>query len=166
MKIGGPITALAAGALCAIVLASCGSSGGSDALLSPDSAANLNDILDSIQQEAADGSCSSAASDAQTAADSIQGSTGKLDPQLKTALVDGFQRLQVLASDPSTCGSVSTQETTTEETTTTEKTETEPTTTEAPPPTETQAPPPTETQTQPTTTGTGGTPGNGGGPGL
>jgi len=170
MKIGGPMATIAAGAACAILLASCGSSGGSDALLSSDSAANLNDILDSIEQEAADGSCSSAAADAQTAADSIQSSTGKLDPELKSALVDGFQRLQVLASDPATCGSVSTQATTTEETTTTEKTNTEPTTTEEPPP------PPTDTgqatittPTQPTTTGsggTGGTSGNGGGPGL
>jgi hypothetical protein len=167
MKIGGPISVIAAGALCAVLLASCGGGGGGkDALLSSDSAANLNDILDSIQQEAADGSCSSAAADAQTAADSIESSPAKLDPELKTALVDGFQRLQALASDPSTCGAVTSQPTTTEKTNT-EETTTEETTTEAPPVTQTQAPPPTQTQTQPTTTpGTGGTPGNGGGPGL
>jgi cell division protein FtsN len=169
MKIGGPMTAIAAGAACAILLASCGSSGGNDALLSSDSAANLNDILDSIEQEAADGSCSTAAADAQTAADSIQSSTSKLDPDLKSSLVDGFQRLQELASDPSTCGAVTSQPTTTEKATTQETT-TEETTTQAPPPT---TPTPTQTQqntittpTPPTTTGNGGTSGNGGGPGL
>jgi hypothetical protein len=167
LKMTAPITALVAGGLCAVLIASCGGGGGKD-LIPGATASQLNDALDQIEQLADDGQCSDAASSAEQVATQLETQDSGIDPELKQALVDGFQRVQVLASDPATCSSVSTQETTTEETTTREETTTEAVTT-APETT----PPPTQTQTQTTQTtntgtggGTGGTPGNGGGPGL
>ena len=165
LKLTAPISALALGSACAVLVASCGGSGNSD-LLSSATADQLNQALDAIEQMAADGACSDAADSADQVATQLEQQTD-IDPELKSALVDGFQRLQVLASDPATCGAVTTQQTTTQETTTERRTTAEPTTTSKPPPTQ----PPTQpntvtTPTQPTTTGTGGTGGTGGGPGL
>lgn len=164
LRLTAPITALLLGGLCAVLIASCGG-GGSKDLVPGATAAQLNDALDQIEQLADDGACSDAASSAEQVASQLETQDSGIDPELKQALVDGFQRLQVLASDPSTCSSVTTQETNTQETTT-EATTTETTTAPETTQTQTQATQ-TQTQTQPTTdTGTGGTPGNGGGPGL
>jgi hypothetical protein len=163
LKLTPPITALVLGVVCAVLIASCGGSGGKD-LIPGATASQLDEALDQIEQLADDGQCSDAASSAEQVATQLETQQSDINPELKQALVDGFQRVQVLASDPATCSSVSTQETTTEETTTEEQTTTEETT--PPPETQTETQPP-NTQTTPTTdTGTGGTGGNGGGPGL
>ncbi len=137
---------LALGVGCAFALSSCTS--GSDAI--PSATANqLDDALEAIERQADEGDCSGAADSASGVASQIDGLD--IDSELKQALIDAFERLQTLASDPETCEGISQETTTQEETTTEEETTTkEETTQEEPPPTQTQEPPPT-TPTQPTT---------------
>jgi hypothetical protein len=154
-----PTLALGLGALCAVVVASCG--GGNSQLLSGDNANQLNTALDRIASDANRGACSSAASLADSIANQLN-QQSNLDRDLKSALIQGFQRLKVLAGNPSTCLTLSTTTTTPTTTTATTQAQTTKTT-----PTQTQTTPTqtTPTQTTPTTT-TNGSGGVGGGPGL
>lgn len=153
------ITALVLGLACALILASCGGGGGT---LSSANAGELNGLLDQIEQRAQSGDCAGAGSLAQQVAQSVEKRTD-INAKLRSALVDGFQRIQALSSDPTTCsGTATTTTTTTEETTTQETTPTR--TTDTTPDTVTTPTQTTPTQTTPTqtTTGTGGTDGSGG----
>jgi hypothetical protein len=150
-------TALVLGLACALILASCGGGGGT---LSSANATELNQLLDQIEQRAQAGDCAGAGSLAQQVAQSVDKRTD-IDAKLRSALVDGFQRVQALSSDPTTCSGTGTSVTTTEETTTQETTPTQTTETTPTETTPTQTTP-TQTTTTPTTTGTGGTDGSGG----
>ena len=156
--------ALALGAALAVTVSSCG--GGGDATLSSANADQLLEFLDDIESKADAGECDAAADSAGQVADELSTVSTDMDPKLKSALIDGFERIQALAADPATCSSVDT--TTEEDTTEEEPTRTrETTTTEEVPTTAPEPPEPTPTQsTQPTTPTAPSTGGTGGGPGL
>lgn len=145
--------ALLLGLACALILASCGGEGGT---LSKANAGELRAFLDQIEERAQAGDCAGAGSLAQQVAQSID-SRADIDSKLRSALVDGFERIQALSSDPTSCSGTGPATTTTSKTTTQETTPTQ--TTDTSPNTVT-----TQTQTTPTqtTTGTGGTDGSGG----
>lgn len=146
------IGVLALGVLSAVAISACGGSGGGG--ISSANASELLLQLDAIDELIADGECTTASETAGETALAISPlSSSQLDPELKTALVDGFERLSELASDPGECGEQET--TTTEETNTEEEEPTVPTVEEEPPPPE----------TTPTTPTTPTNPGGGGGTG-
>ncbi|MGZ5310074.1 MAG: hypothetical protein ACXWDQ_06460, partial [Solirubrobacterales bacterium] len=80
LKFTGPITALVAGGLCAVVIASCGGGGGSNDLIPGATAGQLNDALDQIEQMAADGACSDAANSAEQVATQLETQDSGIDP--------------------------------------------------------------------------------------
>lgn len=164
-KLTVPILALALGAAASVALVSCG--GSDEGLLPGETASEIVANLDSVEQLAASGDCSSASSAAATVHAQIDSLGSDVDPQLREALVKGAARLESVTADPASCVETTTETTTTTtEPTTTEETETETTDTETTDtettPTETTAPTTTTTPTTPTEPPTGGTPGSGG----
>jgi hypothetical protein len=159
-KYFGMTLALALGLVCAVMVASCGSSGGT---LSGATAQQLLDALDQMQTDATSGNCSSVASSASNVASQVEARTN-IDPKLRANLVEGFRNLATLAEQPGGCASTTATTTTTDTTTTdTTTTDTTPTqTTDTTPNTVTTPTQTTPTQTT-TTTGTGGTGGGNGG---
>jgi hypothetical protein len=158
-------SALALGLACAVLLAACGGSGGGT--LSSANSSELLGLLDKIEQSIQDGNCPGAASVAGQVATSVE-KRADIDPKLRTALVDGFQRLQSLAEQPDCAGTATaTTTTTTTDTTTTDTTPTRTTPTHTTP-TQTTPTQTTPTQTTPTTptNPTGGVPGGSGGIGT
>ncbi len=158
------VLSLMLGAACAW-LVSCGGGSRDTTHLLPGASANqLAANLDTVQQYASQGDCASAAQAAAEGLAAVQALPAKVDPDLKQALEQGFDRLQVLAENPHKCSPTQTTTATTTETTTattaTTQTTTPTTTTHAPPP-----PPPTHTTTTPppTTPSGGGGGGTGGG---
>jgi outer membrane biosynthesis protein TonB len=114
------LAALALGVACALALASCG---GSDAKLLPgDTAQEITENLDAVQQLAAEEQCvdaEDAALEVSTQIESLEG----IDPKLKHNLEEGAERLNQVVD---TCTEQATEETTEEEPETTETTEEEP----------------------------------------
>jgi hypothetical protein len=147
-------SALALGLVCAVTVASCGGGG----TLAGATSQQLLDALDQIQADVDQGNCTGAGDKATSIASQIETRTD-IDAKLKVSLVDGFQRVAELASDPTQCEAPATTSTETQ----TQETITETTPTETTP-TETTPTQTTDTQTTPTTD-TGGTGGTGGGNG-
>lgn len=154
-------SALALGLACAVMVASCGGGGGT---LASATSQQLLDALDQIQTDVDSGNCTGAGDKATSIASQIEARTD-IDAKLKTALVDGFQRVAELASDPTQCEAPATATTTTRTTDTT-TTDTTPTATRPDTtPNTVTTPTQTQTQTQTTPTNGGGTGGVGGGNG-
>jgi hypothetical protein len=151
-----PIVALAAGVAVAVGLVSCGSRD-EKGLLPGENAREIVANLNQVQEDAANGDCTSAAGEVAAIQDQIDRLPDSVDPELRARLEDGAQQLADLVNSPDACVATSTtEETTTEETTseetTTEKPKTESTTTTS----TTTTTPTTTTTTTPTTGGGGG----------
>ncbi len=142
-RLTAPILALALGAVAALALVSCG---GSDAKLLPgNTAQEINENLDSVQQLVDEGECVDAEDEALQVSTQVEGLTG-IDEKLKQNLKEGAERLTEVV------------ESCTEATTETFEEESIPTTTEttttgpkkekpekkAEPPEKTEAEPPTK----------------------
>jgi hypothetical protein len=110
------LAALALGVACALALASCG---GSDAKLLPgDTAQEITENLDAVQQLAAEEQCvdaEDAALEVSTQIESLEG----IDPKLKQNLEEGAERLNQVVD---TCTEEATEETTEEDPDKTNKT--------------------------------------------
>ena len=148
-------------ALAAGLAAGCGSEEERGAPIPTQQAAELGKRLDSIQGrfDFGGGACADIAEDEQLVDQTVAALPQNVDPDVRQALQDGFDRLFTLTADQ--CDEQQGQETTTEEQPT--ETETQPTETETqptetePPPTETE-PPPTEVPPADEGDGDGGTP--------
>jgi hypothetical protein len=149
-----------------LVAVGCGSDDDGGAPIPADIAGQLETRLDEIQRrfDFGGGACADIDNDSLPAVeDLINSIPNNVDPDVREALTDGFNRLFVLTDEqcekePQTNTETNTAPPTTEtQTTPPETTET------TPPPTETEEPPPTETEEPPTTdTPPAPTPGEGG----
>jgi hypothetical protein len=160
---------LALGAALAVVLVSCGSRD-TKGLLPGDTASEIVANLDQVKQDAAEGSCTTAAEEVATIQDQIDSLPSSVDSRLRTRLQEGAQRLADVVNSAGACEAATTSTTTTTSTTesstesTTTKPKTKSTTTTSTststtsPTTPTTTPTPTATTTSTTTTGppTGG----------
>src|SRR3954468_1485790 len=133
----------------------CGGSSGPDPSIPSQEAAVLSSKIDEIQSNVDVGSCLVAADKTDDLIADVQDLPSSVNSDVKSALLNGANRLKILLGEPDQCeGQTTTAETTstpsTTEATTTERTQ--PTTTTR---TQTQPTTTTQTQTQPITT-TGG----------
>lgn len=119
-RLSAAVLAVALGVACALALASCG---GSDAKLLPgDTAEEITENLDSVQQLAAEGECvdaEDAALEVSTQIESLEG----IDPKLKANLEEGAERLTEVVD---TCSEETTEEEPVDTVETTEEDESEP----------------------------------------
>jgi cell division septation protein DedD len=145
LRLALPILALALGAAAAVGLASCGRD--DKGLLPGDTASQIVTNLDTVNELARAGDCSSAAAAVSDVQDEIRTLPSSVDPQLRARLTQGAQRLATVVNSPGAC------ETTTAETTTTEPTTTETSSAEKKPKAPKPSKPPKGTTTT-TTTGT------------
>jgi cell division septation protein DedD len=145
-----PILALALGAAAAVGLVSCG--GRDDkGLLPGDTAAQIVANLDTVDQLAREGDCSSAASAVASVQDEIQSLPSSVDPDLRARLTEGAQRLATVVNAPGACE-------TTSEATTVESSTTETSSAEKKPKPPKPTKPPKSTTTTTTGTSTTSTP--------
>ena len=151
-----PIVALAAGVAVAVGLVSCGSRD-EKGLLPGSNAQQILDNLDQVQADAAAGDCSGAAEEVAAVQNQIDDLPASVDPELRSRLEQGAQRLEDLVNEPDACVTTTdteeTTESTTEPTTESTTTKTKSTTTST---TTTSTVPTTTTTTTPTTGGGGG----------
>jgi hypothetical protein len=167
-RLGLQILALALGAAVAVGLVSCGSRDKSG-LVPGTNAQEIQANLSTVDELAAQGDCTDAATAVSAVKAQIDELPSSVDPQLRDRLRAGAVRLENLVNEPGACETTTTttssvEPTTTESTTSTEKQKTKSTTTTTQSttiPTTTSATTPTTT-TPPGTT-TGGTSGSGGG---
>jgi outer membrane biosynthesis protein TonB len=103
-RLSASLLALALGALAALGMVACGSSGAD--LLPGDTASEITSNLDQVEQLAGEGDCSGAAGAAETVSAQVE-SLGGVDAKLKQALSEGATRLNEVVAG---C-----EETTTEE---------------------------------------------------
>jgi hypothetical protein len=145
-------------ALAAISLAAagCGGDNEGEGDIPATEAATLLGQLEEVQANVDVGSCFVAADETEILISEIEDLPDEVDADLRRALENGAEQLQVLLQDPDQCErpttteETTTEETTTEEETTEEETKTRETTTEPTTPTQTQ------TETAPTTGDSGG----------
>lgn len=123
------LLSVALGALAAVALASCGGDDDDDGTIPPENASAMLQDLDDARGELDELDCDSLGDAAGNLLDEINNLPDTVDPEVRTALVEGAQNLQSQASDESQCEPATTEQTTTEPPTT-EETTTEPTTTE------------------------------------
>jgi hypothetical protein len=166
LRLALPILAFALGAAVAVGLASCGRD--DKGLLAGDTASQIVANLDTVNELARAGDCTSAAGAVSDVQDEIRNLPSSVDPQLRARLTEGAQRLATVVNSPGAC-EATTAETTAAETTTTENTSTETTTekkekTESTTTPSTTTAPTTTTPTAPPGPPTGGTPGGTGAP--
>jgi hypothetical protein len=133
-------------------LVSCGGGSDSKKLLPGDTAKQLIQNLGQVQSLVDEGSCDSAQTAAGEGLVQAQQLPASVDPDLKLALTNGFERLQHLTLNE--CSVETTQTETTEAETT--ETATVTTTATTAPPTTPPTTPPTETTPPPTTPSDGG----------
>jgi hypothetical protein len=138
------VLSVSLGAVCAIVLAACGSDDG-DGTIPPESAQALIQSLEDARGEQSQGDCQGVADAAGNLLTQIDQLPDSVDPEVRRALVEGANNLRGLGEDEANCGgtgptgqegpkttdTTTTAPTTTEETTSTTTTET--TTTKEPP---------------------------------
>jgi hypothetical protein len=148
--------AVVALAAASAVIAGCGGDNENKGDLTADQAQTLKDQLEEVQANIDVGSCFVAADEAGNLIADIQALPDDVDGDLRRALENGADQLQILLQDPNECQR---PETTTTEQTTTEEQTTEPTTTRE---TTTEETTTTPTQTTPTTPGDSGGVGPGG----
>jgi hypothetical protein len=140
-----------------LALAGCGGDSEGEGDIPASEAATLLGQLEEVQANVDVGSCFVAADETENLITEIEDLPDEVDADLRRALENGAEQLQVLLQDPDQCErpETTTEETTTEETTTEEEpteeeTKTRETTTEPTTPTQTQ------TQTTPSSGGSGG----------
>jgi hypothetical protein len=85
-------------------LSACGSDGDGERL-SRATASELRSTLDRVQQDVKDGDCEAATTQARTLVESAGGLPDRVDADLREALVDGADRLQVLVIEDCSTGS-------------------------------------------------------------
>src|SRR5437867_292708 len=90
------------GAACAW-LVSCGGSRDTAHLLPGTTATALIDNLTSVQSQADEGNCATAADEAGIGLAKVEALPGTVDSDLKNALQEGYKRLAALAQDPAKC---------------------------------------------------------------
>jgi hypothetical protein len=153
-----PILALALGAVVALALVSCGSRD-TKGLLPGDTAGQIVSNLDQIEQDASEGSCTSAAEEVAAVQDQIQSLPASVDSQLRARLEDGASRLADVVNSPGACETTPTSTTTSTSTESTTKPKTKSTTTTPTTTTTTSSTTSTPTATFTNPTGGTGTPG-------
>ena len=155
------ILAVALGFALAFALVSCG---GRDekGLLPGTTADQIIANLQTVQEDAANGECDSAASAAEDVQTEIENLGSEVNAQLRQHLLDGVDRLQEKIANTCQEAPPPTTTSTVPSTTTTEKTTTEKTTTSTTTEPSTTSTTTTPTATTPTVPPTGGTPGGGG----
>jgi hypothetical protein len=161
-RMAAPILALALGAAVAVALVSCGNRD-TKGLLPGDTADQIVTNLDRVQQDASDGSCTSAAEEVGTIQDQISSLPASVDSRLRARLEAGARRLADVVNSPGACETTSestSTTTSTESTTTKEKTKSTTTPTSTSTSTTTSTTPTSTTTTLPgPPTGGTGTPG-------
>ena len=122
-RLAAPILALTLGAAVALALVSCGSRD-TKGLLPGDTADQIVSNLDKVEQDASEGSCTSAAEEVAAVQDQISNLPASVDSRLRARLEDGASRLADVVNAPGACETTSTTttSTSTESTTTKEKT--------------------------------------------
>jgi hypothetical protein len=161
-RMAAPILALALGAAVAVALVSCGNRD-TKGLLPGDTADQIVTNLERVQQDASEGSCTSAAQEVATIQDQINSLPSSVDSRLRARLQAGAQRLADVINSPGACETTTPESTST--TTSTESTTTKEKTKSTTVPTTTSTSTSTTTSTTlPSTTTvpgppTGGTPG-------
>ena len=135
-----------------LALAGCGGDSEGESDIPASEAATLLGQLEEVQANVDVGSCFVAADETENLITEIEDLPDEVEADLRRALENGAEQLQVLLQDPDQCErpETTTEETTTEEETTEEETKTRETTTEPTTPTQTQ------TQTTPSPGGSGG----------